>query len=203
LGVEWACVPSRATHLMFLPVLGSNESGRPFSAETMLRDQAWPHCGWSAEAHGKVQLATSAQHSGRLNVFLTAHRYHEPTPNPSQEGNCHCASAVLLPSWEGLRVGCFMEWLEGDSAAFIVTTHRETQPTQFNKKSSRHRSRQLQLLGRGKVVSRVGSGRVRGVSESRAPQLFQNGLTLLLQFFFHPLRAVAVTTCPRLGAVVG
>jgi len=23
-------------------VLGSNESGKPFSAETMLRDQAWP-----------------------------------------------------------------------------------------------------------------------------------------------------------------
>jgi hypothetical protein len=38
-------VPNFATHLMFLPVFASNESGRPFSLETMLRDQAWPHCG--------------------------------------------------------------------------------------------------------------------------------------------------------------
>ncbi len=28
-----------------------------------------------------------------------------PTPDPSQEGNCRCASAVLFPSWEGSGVG--------------------------------------------------------------------------------------------------
>src|SRR5450759_2503646 len=92
MGVECVCVPRRATHLMFLPVLGSNESGRPFSAETMFRDQAWPHWGWSADAQGKDQPATSTHHIGRLR----------------------------------------------DNATFIITPHREAQPTQTNKKSSRH-----------------------------------------------------------------
>ena len=32
----------------------------------------------------------------------------EPTPNPSQEGNCRRASSGLLPSSEGLGVGRFM-----------------------------------------------------------------------------------------------
>src|SRR5436309_12402273 len=85
MGVEWVCVPSRATHLMFLPVLGSKESGRPFSAETMLRDQAWPHCGWSADAHGKLQLATSAHHTGRAgdnaNFIVTADRESQSRQN--------------------------------------------------------------------------------------------------------------------------
>ena len=35
-------------------------------------------------------------------------RDHEPTPDPSQEGNCRRASAVLFPSWEGSGVGRFM-----------------------------------------------------------------------------------------------
>src|SRR2546428_6693345 len=46
-GVECVSLPSAADHLMFLPVAGSNESGRFLSSETMLRDQACPHCGWS------------------------------------------------------------------------------------------------------------------------------------------------------------
>ena len=29
------------------PSLVAKESGKPFSSETMLRDQACPHCGWS------------------------------------------------------------------------------------------------------------------------------------------------------------
>src|SRR2546426_3880604 len=33
----------------------------------------------------------------------------EPTPNPSQEGNCEDAEERLLPSWEGSGVGRFME----------------------------------------------------------------------------------------------
>ena|SRR2546427_8880532 len=33
------------------------------------------------------------------------HWDHEPTPNPSQEGNWHDADECLLPSWEGLEVG--------------------------------------------------------------------------------------------------
>ena len=34
---------------------------------------------------------------------------HEPTPNPSQEGNGQDADERLLPSWEGSGVGRFME----------------------------------------------------------------------------------------------
>src|SRR6266496_2674523 len=50
MGVEWVSVPSCAVHFMFLPDLGSKESGRHFSSDSMLRDQACPHCGWSAAA---------------------------------------------------------------------------------------------------------------------------------------------------------
>src|SRR6184192_2486965 len=36
---------------------------------------------------------------------------HEPTPNPSQDGNGRDADEFLLPSWEGSGVGRFMESL--------------------------------------------------------------------------------------------
>src|SRR6185369_11480455 len=52
---------------MCWPVLGSNESASPFSAETMLRDQACPHCGCCAacaEKHQAEKPAT-ASHEGR------------------------------------------------------------------------------------------------------------------------------------------
>src|SRR5947199_10633490 len=41
--------------------------------------------------------------------FLRMHGDHEPTPNPSQEGNFRAADECLLPSWEGSGVGRFME----------------------------------------------------------------------------------------------
>ena len=37
--------------------------------------------------------------------FFRRHWDHEPTPNPSQEGNWHDADEWLLPSWEGPEVG--------------------------------------------------------------------------------------------------
>ena len=37
------------------------------------------------------------------------HWDHEPTPNPSQEGNEQDADELVLPSWEGPGVGRFME----------------------------------------------------------------------------------------------
>src|SRR5437867_3933045 len=40
---------------------------------------------------------------------LRMHWDHEPTPNPSQEGNFRGAGECLLPSWEGSGVGRFME----------------------------------------------------------------------------------------------
>ena len=40
---------------------------------------------------------------------FSAHRDHEPTPNPSQEGNSQDADRCLLPSSEGSGVGRFME----------------------------------------------------------------------------------------------
>src|SRR5437879_9400565 len=41
--------------------------------------------------------------------FFRMHWDHEPTPNPSQEGNGQDADERLLPSWEGSGVGRFME----------------------------------------------------------------------------------------------
>jgi len=37
------------------------------------------------------------------------HWDHEPTPNPSQEGNWIDADEYSLPSWEGSGVGRFMK----------------------------------------------------------------------------------------------
>ena len=37
--------------------------------------------------------------------FCAVHWDHEPTPNPSQEGNCEDAEERLPPSWEGLGAG--------------------------------------------------------------------------------------------------
>src|SRR5437867_3917936 len=50
---------------------------------------------------------------------------HEPTPNPSQEGNCQNADEFLLTSWEGLGVGRFMERAQGQSltSAGILRGH--------------------------------------------------------------------------------
>src|SRR5436309_10639491 len=44
-------------------------------------------------------------------LLLLLRRYwdHEPTPNPSQEGNRQDADGCLLPSWEGSGVGGSME----------------------------------------------------------------------------------------------
>ena len=41
------------------------------------------------------------------------HGDHEPTPDPSQEGNGQDADRCLFPSWEGLGVGRFMESTAG------------------------------------------------------------------------------------------
>ena len=45
--------------------------------------------------------------SKRLDAIFDVHWVHEPTPNPSQEGNFRRADDCLLPSWEGRGwVGC-------------------------------------------------------------------------------------------------
>ena len=47
-----------------------------------------------------------------MEIFLSLSRRHwdhEPTPNPSQEGNFRAADECLFPSWEGSGVGRFME----------------------------------------------------------------------------------------------
>src|SRR5205823_14311121 len=44
-----------------------------------------------------------------LFALVRRHWDHEPTPNPSQEGNGQDADECLLPSWEGSGVGRFME----------------------------------------------------------------------------------------------
>ena len=58
-----------------------------------------------------------------LHDFVTVHWDHEPTPDPSQEGNWHDADECLLPSWEGSGVGRFMESLDDSE---IVHCGQET-----------------------------------------------------------------------------
>src|SRR6266487_3091840 len=69
MGVECVSVPSCAVHFMFLPVLGSKEPGKPFSADSMLRDQACPHCGWAAADAGKCSVpGTKLQQNNTLQI---------------------------------------------------------------------------------------------------------------------------------------
>src|SRR5438128_254449 len=68
IGVECVSVPSFADHLIFFPVLGSNESGKLFSSETMLRDQACPHCGWSAADARKFSPPGTRLQSNKLPI---------------------------------------------------------------------------------------------------------------------------------------
>src|SRR6266576_1368669 len=69
MGVECASVPSSADHLMFWPVLRSKDWGKPRSPATMLRDQAWPHWGWSEARSGKHGDSRSTiQRSGKEQV---------------------------------------------------------------------------------------------------------------------------------------
>src|SRR5216110_4125005 len=87
MGVECVSVPSRPTHLMFLPVLGSKESGRPFSSETRLRDQAWPHCGWSAAQPRKLQAPRlRLQESATLQIANRRPTRWRPQPRWNKTG---------------------------------------------------------------------------------------------------------------------
>src|SRR5207244_3805519 len=66
----------------------------------------------SESARGLAQSKTwrrGARYMERLLSLLRRHWDHEPTPDPSQEGNARGADECLLPSWEGWEVGRFME----------------------------------------------------------------------------------------------
>ena|SRR5437667_4694785 len=58
------------------------------------------------------QFASGEGRESRFS-FSCMHWDHEPTPNPSQEGNFRAADECLLPSWEGSGVGRFMESAAG------------------------------------------------------------------------------------------
>src|SRR5439155_12788916 len=61
--------------------------------------QRTEHDGGRATLHGKP-------------AFEASHAWnHEPTPNPSQEGNGQHADGCLLPSWEGPGAGRLLESL--------------------------------------------------------------------------------------------
>src|SRR6266513_4362306 len=81
----WACGFGR---LSSRPVLvhRTRKSGKP--------------AGWKACATSRFM--------GSPHSFFRTHWDHEPTPNPSQEGDRQDADELLLPSWEGSGVGRFM-----------------------------------------------------------------------------------------------
>src|SRR5437867_11531015 len=62
-----------------------------------------------------VRCSMFPRFMGSLLGFMIMHWDHEPTPNPSQEGNFRGADGCLFPSWEGSGVGRFMEraWRTG------------------------------------------------------------------------------------------
>ena len=65
--------------------------------DATIRMRAW-RSGWR-----NIRFLVESQHD-----FDAVHWDHEPTPNPSQEGNWHSANEHLLPSWERSGVGWFM-----------------------------------------------------------------------------------------------
>ena len=70
IGVPCVCVPSGAIHWMFLPVSRSNESGRPRSAETIFRDHASPHWGWSAPVTAPVNAVNARSGKAQCGNFM-------------------------------------------------------------------------------------------------------------------------------------
>jgi len=60
-GFPFEVDPSRAFHLMFVPFLASQDSGRPFMADAMLRSAVPPHSGQSWASTGKPGSAAQAR----------------------------------------------------------------------------------------------------------------------------------------------
>src|SRR5436190_8183003 len=90
MGEEWVSVPSLADHLMLWPVAGAKESGRPRSGETMLRDQGWPHCGWSAAERGRVRRPKAKTRGRPKSEGRNPKEIRRPK---SEEMNCRTATA--------------------------------------------------------------------------------------------------------------
>src|SRR5207247_8311581 len=65
--------------------------------------------GWARSTRVERYKPAQSMIMERLHSLLRRHWHHEPTPNPSQEGNFRGAGECLLPSWEGSGVGRFME----------------------------------------------------------------------------------------------
>src|SRR5438132_7715745 len=72
---------------------------------------------------------------------------HEPTPNPSGGGESTSGTLAEFPSWEGSRVGRFMESLHDFSVA-----HWDHEP---NRSRSRPRPRPRNQVGRSRTSSRT------------------------------------------------
>src|SRR5207249_2126075 len=86
------------------------------------KSQALGHCAGAFGVRGASTLCSSSATEDGCSRFRTRfmksllsllrmHWDHEPTPNPSREGNGQDADGCLLPSWEGSGVGRFMESL--------------------------------------------------------------------------------------------
>src|SRR5438132_11937472 len=70
--------------------------------------------GGSRGLHESAVPGTAACHTPDAKV---ARRDHEPTPNPSQEGNVRRTDDCLLPSWEGSGVG----WLPENGSKLLTS----------------------------------------------------------------------------------
>jgi len=73
------------------------------------RVSVWSACVFSAAFPRQGGIRRPSKFMESLLGFCVVHWDHEPTPNPSQEGNGQDADEIVLPSREGSGVGWFME----------------------------------------------------------------------------------------------
>src|SRR6059036_1125109 len=109
------------------------------------------------------------------------HWDHEPTPNPSQEGNGQDADRCLFPSWEGSGVGRFME-----SLLSLLRRHSDHEP--WKAPASRtHSKRFAESQALGHCAAAFG---VRGAC-SRFRTRFMESLLIVMTLMTLPLAGLA------------
>src|SRR6187551_3651446 len=75
-GFPYDVEPICAFHLMFLPLLTSQDSGRPVMAEAMLRCVAPPNIGQSCEISGKDATPVSTSNVEAILTFIRRACHH-------------------------------------------------------------------------------------------------------------------------------
>ena len=102
--------------------------------------------------------------SKRLDAIFDVHWVHEPTPNPSREGNFRRADDCLLPSWEGSGVG----WLPENGSQWLISKADRAHRARCSEPDAAGTRHSLSSIGRRRGTRRGGFCHFRHNSETPA-----------------------------------